>query len=178
MRRLNVFLLLFILSVSLLVACEPSEGEPVEESSVETNDNADSVTVDDTEVEDTNETEEPQEDTGLEIPEEFPSDYPLLDGYIVTEALSNGPDSITGELVQVTLRYYDTDKFLEAIDLYKDFYEKNGYEIEYLVEHGEIDHGEGAFDLKATTEEKAHFCNLAKLPNDDFFTLAFSIRNK
>jgi len=98
MRRLNVFLLLFILSVSLLVACEPSEGESVEESSVETNDNADSVTVDDTEVEDTNETEEPQEDTGLEIPEEFPSDYPLLDGYIVTEALSNGPDSITGEL--------------------------------------------------------------------------------
>jgi len=178
MRRLSLFLLLSILSVGLLAACGVKEEESLEESSVEESDNIESLAASDTGVEEIDEAEDLNGDTGMEIPEEFPSDYPILDNYTVIEAAAYGPDSLTGELVQVTLKYDDTDRFSEAIDLYKDFYESDGYETEFIVEHGEVDQGEGTFDLKATTEEKAHFCVISKLPNDDFFTVEFSIRNK
>lgn len=167
-------LLLSILSVSLLAACGSKEGEPLEESSAVESTNNESLIADSTEIEETDEDEE----VGMEIPDEFPGDYPTLDNYTVIEALAYGPDSITGELVQVKFKYNDTSKFSEAIELYKDYYESDRYEIEFMVGHGELDEGEGSLNIKATTEDKAHFCVITKLANDDFFTVDFSIRDK
>lgn len=164
----------------MFVACESKEEEPSDESSAVENTTGESLADDpiENELEEGNELQDDNMGDTLEIPDAFPSYYPTLDHYTVIEAIAYGPESITGELVRVKFKYNDTSKFSEAIDFYKDYYGNDDYEIKYIVEHGELDQGEGAVEIKATTEEKAHFCTIEKLPNDDFFTVYVNIRNK
>lgn len=86
-------------------------GGTLEESSVEESGELESLAADDVSFEDLDEEDDLNGDTGLEIPEEFPDDYPILDNYIVTEAAYFDPDSLTGELVKLTLRYDDQKGF-------------------------------------------------------------------
>lgn len=86
-------------------------GGALEESSVEESGELESLAADDVSFEDLDEEDDLNGDTGLEIPEEFPDDYPILDNYIVTEAAYFDPDSLTGELVKLTLRYDDQKGF-------------------------------------------------------------------
>lgn len=178
MRRLSLLILVLMLSVGLLAACGSKDEEPFDEGSVEEVDELESLAADDVSFDDLDDDDELYEDTDLEIPEGFPSDYPILDNYVVTEAAYFEPDSVTGELVKLELRYDDPDMFTEAIELYENHYNSDGYEIEFAIEHGELDTGFGTFDLKATTEEKAHFCVISRSSHNDYFTIEFSIRNK
>jgi len=169
-RLMKLFLTLILALVVGLAACGSDEDD---------SEDANGVNEDSTEEHESNdESEDEENEDNVAIPDEFPSDFPTLDNYTVMEAVAYGPESITGEFVEVKFKYKDTSKFSEAIDFYKDYYENGDFDVEYIVEHGELTLDEGAVEIKALTDEKANFCTITRLPNDDFFTVKVSIRNK
>src|SRR5699024_3568771 len=155
MNRFWMFIIMTVLSFSVLVGCGSDTGESTNDSAAENN------ALESTETTENNAASNGEEEitwtmdmleednwimhrgNHLTMPDGFPSEFPILDNYNLVERIVYEPEYTLGEGFELKFEYEGPSGFLEAVEFYEDFFEGPDFEIERHVVNVEPTDEEG-----------------------------------